>query len=328
MFLAFNISICASQNLEKDTLTTDNEDSEYIQHYNNFIAFRVGFNNDFNRFKFKVDPQDSHYYMNPNQRIRTTFSLIFHFVEIDIPFTPGFLKANRDDDTHGKTKFFGLGTRFFLGKWMQHLQWTTTKGFYVDSGELGLPEGDNLIFSDLKVFKIGGSTSYIFNSNYSFRAVSKQREWQKKSAGSFIPTFSYYYSQITNNTPETNDIYNLAIGPAYHYNWVIKDHFMVSGGIYTGIGYNNTGFQFTDDRNDYTIDGLTFETQFKISLGYNSTRFYMGANASFSSAHYEINPKIKYEDQHQFIEIYFGYRFKAPNKLIKKANEVETKYGI
>lgn len=313
---------------ERDSLAVLKTATPYIKHYDEYISTRIGFNNNFNRFKFNVSDLHLKYFMTPNQRIRTTFSFLFRFIEFDIGFTPSFLKFNRDDELHGKTTFSSLGTQLYFGQWMQTLQWNTTKGYYVDARDLGLAEDSNIIFPDVKIRKVGGSSSYIFNPNYSFRAINKQKEWQGKSAGSFVPTFSYYFTHVSDATPGTNKIYNLAIGPGYYYNWVIAGHFLVSAGGFMGIGYNNTGFEFTDDREDYKVDGITYETEFKMTLAHNTSHFFTGASISISSFYHKIDPTVRYTDQQEFFEFYLGYRFKAPEKIMKKITNVEKKLGL
>lgn len=324
LYLILNLSMGYSQKGRKDSVA--NIKSEYIQKYDTLFTVRMGFSNSFNRFM--IDKEDIDYTISPNESIRTTFSFLFRFVEIDIPLTPKLLAFNKDDEEYGKSKFFGLGTRFYFGKWMQSLRWSTTEGYYSNVPDTTQSNGGYTLYPNLKVFKITGSTSFIFNPNYSFRAVFKQREWQKKSAGSFVPTFNYYFTKITNDSPETDKLFGLALGPAYYYNWVIKDHFLVSAGGYAGIGYNNTAFDFDDDRENYAVSGITYATEFKLLLDYNTTRFFTGANISLNSLYPNINAGIEFKDQQLFFEVYLGYRFNAPARVVKTMDDVEDKLGL
>lgn len=284
-----------------------------IEKYSDDIKLRLGFSNSFNSFHIKDKASHLDFTLSPNQRLRSTLTLIYKFIEIDLGYTPEFIRFNKDDAIRGRTKFYNFGTRLYFGHWMQELQYAKTKGFYVDRDDIGSDE--NILFPHFQVQKIGGSTSYIFNPEFSFRAIFLQSEWQRKSAGSFVPSISYYFTEIKNNNPSKDHIIDVAVGPGYYYNWVIRDRFLVSAGGYAGLGYNTTKTVYNDDTPDETFDALSFQAQFRLTLGYNSERFYAGAATSLNSFSYSSEAKIHVQDQQQFLEFYIGYRFKAPKKM-------------
>ena len=299
-----------------DSITNE---SDFIEYYKDDIMLRVGVSNSFNALVINDVINDLNFTLKPNQQIRTTATLLFRFIEVDVGYTPDFLKFNKDDDKNGKTSYFNIGTRLYYKKWMQNLQWYKTRGYYIDAKEVnGLEQ--NLIFSDFKVTKVGGSTSFVCNPNFSFRAIFKQSEWQKKSAGSFVPTLTYYYTEISNENPGKNEIFDIVAGPAYFYNWVLHDHFLISGGIYTGIGYNNSKFVGGDTPNS-SIDGINYMTEVRFAVAYNSRNYFLGANVNFNSFYNKLESNVKVSEQQQFLEFYFGYRFKAPEKLLRKIDQ-------
>lgn len=220
-----------------------------------------------------------------------------------------------------------MGFRLYLGRWMQQLEWSNTKGFYIDVNQIDEALQDNILLPELKVFKIGGTTSYVLNPNYSFKAVVKQNEWQRKSSGSFVPAASYTYTRIKDDA-EIDKIFNFALGPSYHYNLIIADRFLVSAGLFLGLGYNYTLVEFDDQREDYVINGLLVRSDLKLALGYNSTRFFVGGHVNLNSFSYNLDPKITFADNQQILEFYIGYRFKAPKKVIKIADDVQSKIGL
>lgn len=266
-----------------------------------------------NLFRIKDKASRLDFTLSPNQQLRSTLTVIYKFIEIDLGYTPEFLRFNKDDAIKGHTKFFNFGTRLYFGSWMQELQYAKTKGFYVDRKDVGLEE--NILFPHFQVQKIGGSTSYVFNRDFSFRAIFLQSEWQRKSAGSFVPSISYYFTQIKNNNPGEDHLLDIAIGPGYYYNWVIRDKFLVSAGTYGGLGFNRSKTVYNDGRPDEVLESLSFQAQFRLTLGYNSERFFAGAATSLNSFSYNSDALIHVEDQQQFLEFYIGYRFKAPERL-------------
>lgn len=306
--------ICKAQEKVSDSIKK-RPSNEYIELYDDYIKLRLGFSNSFNSFHIKDRKDNLDFTLSPNQRLRSTFTFIYKFIEVDLGYTPEFIRFNKDDDSKGKTKFYTFGARFYFGNWLQNIQYTKTKGFYVDKADIGATE--NVLFPDFQVTKIGGSTSYIFNPNFSIRSIYLQSEWQKKSVGSFVPSVSYCFTQIQNNNPSKDNIIDVAIGPAYYYNWVIDKSFLISGGAYGGAGYNSTKTIYSDATPNEKIDGLSLQSQLRLTLGYNSEKIYAGATASLNSFYYDTDPKIHVQDQQQFFEFYIGYRFKGPDKVNK-----------
>lgn len=320
LLLSSAISWCQHHNLDasvKDTLA-----NEYIQLYDDHIKTRLGLSNSFNSFHIKDKNSNLDFTLSPNQRLKSTFTFMYKFIEFDLGYTPEFIRFNKDNESNGKTTFYNFSTRLYLGKWMQSIDYIKTKGFYIHKDDIGINE--NLLFSDFQVRKFGGSTSYIFNPNFSFRAVFLQSEWQKKSAGSFVPSISYYFTKIKNNGPSEDHSIDVAVGPGYYYNWVISKKILLSMGAYGGVGYNNTKTTYTDGTADETVDGLSLQTQLELTLGYNSERFYTGVSSRLNTFYYDADPTIHIQDQQQFFEFYIGYRFKASEKLSNLVNKPQN----
>ncbi|MCM5662109.1 DUF4421 family protein [Galbibacter mesophilus] len=305
-----------SQDQEVDTTASE---IVYKKQYPNRITFRVGLTDDFNSYEISNPDTGLDVLLGPNQEIRSTFSLLFRFVEINIGHTPKFIKFNDDNDEKGETSYFHFGTRFYIKKWMQNFEWTKTQGYFVDLRDFG-GEQDYLIFPDFKVTRVGGNTAFVFNENFSFRTIFKQNEWQQISAGSFVPTLSYYYSRISNGTPEKDKVFDITVGPAYFYNWVINKQFIVTSGAHAGIGYTTIN---TYDGNH--SDGVNYQTELTLGLGYNRDGFFTGINANYRAFYHNTSENFDLKDQHSFLEFHIGYRFKAPKIIIDKTNQLEEK---
>ncbi len=67
-----------------------------------------------------------------------------------------FIRFNKDDNDKGKSTFYSLAARFYFGNWLQSVQYSKTKGFYVDKDDIGSAE--NVVFPNLQVERYSGST--------------------------------------------------------------------------------------------------------------------------------------------------------------------------
>ncbi|MDG3582759.1 MULTISPECIES: DUF4421 family protein [Galbibacter] len=317
----FYTSVCCAYAQEKTPDSSDTNQEKAIITYPNKISFRLALNNDFNSFEIKDPSTGFGATIEPNQELKTNFSVLFRFIELNIGFIPSFLDFNNDNDSKGKTTFFNLGTRFYFKKWMQSLEWSRTKGYYVDLPGIN----ENVLFPDFKIFRIGGTTSYIFNDSFSFRAIFKQNEWQRISQGSFVPTLTYFYTEISNGEDSGEDkSFDITIGPSYFYNWVINKRFLVSGGVHGGIGYTNTHSQASHE----TYSGINYQADVKLGLGYNIDSFFTGIHYNYRSFYHNTDSSYNLKDQHSFLEFHVGYRFDAPKKWVDKIDKIENKYGL
>ena len=314
IFCFITVSMFAqSQEAVTDTVKKKRVSNEYMELYEDDIKLRLGFSNSFNSYHIQDNADNLDFTLSPNQRLKTTLTFMYKFIEFDLGYTPAFIRFNKDDDAKGKTKFYNFGTRFYFGQWVQSLGYSKTKGFYVDRDDIGTTE--NLLFPNFQVTRYGGSTAYSFNPNFSLRAIMIQSEWQKKSAGSFVPSISYNFTQMKNDSPSKDNVIDVAMGPAYYYNWVINNRFLVAPSIYGGIGYNHTKTVYEDATPSEVIDGLSLQSQLRLTLSYNVERFYTGATVSLNTFYYDSDPKVHVQDRQQFFEFYVGYRFKGPEKL-------------
>lgn len=296
--------------------------------FEDYFTFRLGLSNSYNSFEIYNQQDDTRYLISPNQKITSTLTFLFRSVEIDIGYTPKFLKFNKDDNKRGETKLFALNLRGYQGSWMQSFDIYNTKGFYLANHNLDLPDGEIITLPNLKVFKIGGSTSYVLNDKFSFRAISFQNEWQTKSSGSFIPSMSYYFTKFSDNTQESSNFFDISIGPSYYYNWVLHKHLLLSVGGYTGIGLNISNTKYEDKSFNQKLTSVAYNLVGRTAIGYNSDRFYTGVTTNFNLFFHKVDRYSRIEDEQIFMELYLGYRFKAPKSWLKAAKKVNNKLGL
>ncbi|WP_273568854.1 DUF4421 family protein [Maribacter halichondriae] len=304
-FSALFSSASFSQNVE-----------DYIRTFPEKLTTRIGIQNTSNSFILTDIENNEIIELIPNDKTYLGLSVLFRSVEIDLGYAPNFFSENQDNKG---SKLFTLNFRMFLGKWMQTLDFYNQKGFFAITNDETLP------FPEFGTLKVGGSTSYIFNKRFSFRAVGFQNEWQKKSAGSFIPSFTFYYTRfrLDEDGQQTNDhSYNLAIGPGYYYNLVIGRHFIIGAGATVGIGAN-----FTRSEGE-TVTSSLAQVILRTVIGYNSERFFTGINFSVQTLGQGDDQTARLDDYITFAELYLGYRFNAPKKWIEKANRFNKKYGL
>ena len=298
------------------TVLFGQSDPEYVATFPDKFTIRLGLQSTFNSFAFTDTADNSVLEIVPNDKTFLGASFLFRSVEIDLGFAPNFFSENRDNEN---SRLLTFNFRMFLGKWMQTLDFYSQKGFFLTDGNNNIP------LPEITSLKIGGTTGYIFNDKFSFRAIGFQNEWQKKSAGSFIPRFTFYYTKLNlhDDTPSSStNSFDIAVGPGYYYNWVIKRHFIFSLGATLGVGINITSSNFTSRTTALT------QVLFRNAIGYNSDRFYTGINLSAQLLQYNTAPNTIQDDIVFFGELYLGYRFKAPKSWIEKSAKFNRKFGL
>ncbi|HJY14230.1 MAG TPA: DUF4421 family protein, partial [Flavobacterium sp.] len=146
--------------------------------------------------------------LETNNSYKLFLSVDYKFIGFSYGFYPKFFGGNKDEDLKGKSTFSDYNFRFFLGRWLQTVNYSKTKGYYVANMSEFDPtwvEGKDpyLQFPDFKTLQLGMSTSYIFNPKFSLKSITSFTEWQKKSAGSFVPSLIYSYNTIRS---KSNDL--------------------------------------------------------------------------------------------------------------------------
>jgi len=308
--LLFNAVLSSAQN--DSILKNDN-----IISFPNKITTRISLINTSNNFYFSGGDNGDNLKLEANAREYLGASIHFRSIEIDFGFAPNFLNSNKDNE---HSKLFNLNFRMFFYQWMQTIDVYSQQGFYITQGK------EKISFPGVKTFKIGGSTSYIFNKDFSFRTIGFQNEWQTKSAGSFIPTFNYYYTKYSINQDSLNEnayTYNMAIAPSYYYNLSLTRHLLISLGGSVGIGINHSS-----NLGDGDITSVLYEFSGRSHIGYNSNSLFAGISSSILTLDHKIDNNRRQNDDIPFVEFYLGYRFNAPKKWVKFADNFNDKYGF
>ncbi|MEG1025198.1 DUF4421 domain-containing protein [Flavobacterium plurextorum] len=291
----------------------DSLQNPYFKSYNDKITTSIYYLDNSNSFQIASGSQDPKIFVNliPNRREQIGFNLNYKIIDVTIGFAPKFLGGNKGDS---HSKHFNFNTRFYYKKWMQSFTFINQKGFYLSDDNI------NTQLPRMRTTKIGGSTAYVFNDKFSFKTLVSQNEWQTKSSGSFIPTFSFYYTNLDLNTPDSSpgDIYVFTLAPSYFYNFVISDRVLIGAGIALGFGIND-------------VSGDTsalYQADFNLKLAYNKDRFF--AFASLNSVTFVQDEKVdpRLNDNVSTLKLSVGYRFDPPKKVKEVYDKVNKKIGL
>ncbi|MFD2602425.1 DUF4421 family protein [Flavobacterium suzhouense] len=296
---------------------TDSLSNPYIQKFEDKISTQLFILNTSNQFTLDYSQENLTVDLVPNQKTTLGVSVQYDFISFSFGIAPKFFAENKDNKG---SKMTAYSMTLFPGRWMQHFDLIYQKGISLEAPQA------SIYYSGLKTFKVGGSTSYVFNKNYSFRALAFQSERQLKSAGSFAPQLSYYYTELNGNKTEDlkgkSYFIDVALSPAYNYNWVIAKKFLVGAGFSLGGGITYMNDEGDDETHFLSTASLS------ISLGYNSDTFYGGLYTKGTASNHSTESKVEMNDAVSFGTIFFGYRFNAPDVLTREKNKIKTKYNL
>ena len=298
------------------TAQTDSIANPYIEEFPDKISVQVSVLNTSNKFSIDYREEKVKLDLVPNQKTTINFALQYDIVSVSFGIAPKFFANNNDSNKGSKMTAFSFS--LFPKRWMQHFDLYYQKGLTLNATDM-----PSIYFPELKTLKVGGSTSYIFNEKFSFQALAFQNARQLKSAGTFAPSLSYYYTELNGNKVEGIDgtIYfiDVALAPAYNYNWVISKNFLVAGGLSLGGGITRT----VDEDENYT--SFLTQASLSISLGYNSDSFYGGVYSKGIVSNYDTESHAAMDDAISYATAFLGYRFDAPSYLQKERKKIKEK---
>jgi hypothetical protein len=201
------------------------------------------------------------------------------------------------------------------------------------SSRLGRRKDPYIKFPGVKTTQYSFSTSYLFNPKFSLKSITSFTEWQKKSAGSFIPSLLYSYNQIRSQTDDTQGRqkeYDLRLAAGYYYNFIIWKRFYIAPYLSPSIGV-----KFLNDKStDSGVESVTKKNYFTrnldggIKIGFNSDRVLFGASLVFNDSSYNEDKATVISNNKGFGLLYFGYRFDAPNFIKKPVEKIDDKIKL
>ena len=260
--------------------------------------------------------------IEPNNSYKLFLSLDYQFIGVSLGFAPDFFTDNQDDDLKGKSSFSNLQFRMFLGNWVQGLYYNKIKGYYIENTDDFVEDwvkGQDpyLQIPNLKNVTWGMSTAYVFNPKFSYRNLVYQTEWQKKSAGSFVPILYYNYNNTEFDflgTQAKEKSFNIRLATNYYYTLVIKENWFISPYASPSLGVRFVNNENNTNNVKSTENKTLFTRQLEggLQLGYSSKRVIFGGSFNFSANWYNEDKNSITENDKIYGVVYFGYRFDTP----------------
>jgi hypothetical protein len=310
-------------------------DTIYRVNYFENIILRTEFSSDVRAAQFVDGLNGNKLNINPIAEYKLGFSVDYKWIALGISFTPEFLKDSQFNEEQNESTSFGMSINFFYSdRWRQEISYNYYKGFYSNI-ELFTNETINIILLNTTIKSFDGSTFFIVNKNYSFRAHYAQTERQLKSAGSFIPRIRYSFSEINpnfdsiylNNEVEKINNIDIITQIGYLYTFVYKQKWFATLGAHSGVGYNNSRY-FNINSKIESFSNFSFALNGEISLGYNSYRWFFGSSYNLRNYNFTNNIDDKVFRGSDYFNIYLGYRFNDNKPMRKFFGWFEDTFGI
>jgi hypothetical protein len=314
----------------------DTTSAPYIQKTDSFFVVRASLNNEVDYFE--VSGTGFRYDIRPNVNIAQKFGIAYRFIAFSYSFHTPVFSDNNDNSLKGKTKAFTMGINLYGRHLGQTLQMKKTKGYYLQNTDEYVPgwiEGRDpyILFPDQLVYKLSGSTIYKFNPRLSLKSFATQTELQRRSAGSFLVTLHYNLLTVDNRSKDPqqqSSQRSVQLGSqltaGYTHTFVIAGKWYASAGLDLGGGFNytelRTSFRDSSVNSYYTDPVLRMDAI--LGLGYNSVRFFFGAQAATNStAENQDNTGVITTSNRIFGQVFLGYRFNTPAILKKSIRKIE-----
>jgi len=316
------------------------QESDYVQDFSHKINTKIGV--DTKSFSYKVTNSvtNEKFDLKPNESVRLAASMHYRFIGVTVGFSPNFLNNNEDEKLKGESDINSIQLRLFIKRFIQEFGYNKIEGFYVDNTvdfDANWVKGTDpyIQLKSLNVKRFGGKTSFVWNKNFSFKALLMQNQKQIKSAGSFVPSISYYYySELNNPNKELISLdetaFDLNIAGGYIHNFVFgnEQNFFASLGLSPGFGVKfakniqEDEFGVLQEKKE-TYTNFIFEG--RLNLGYNSDKIFTGMQFNVNGVSYNKDQETKVEDSNTYFQLYFGYRFGAPKVLERLFDKIHKR---
>ncbi|MES2573924.1 MAG: DUF4421 family protein [Bacteroidota bacterium] len=310
------------------------KDTSNFVYYPEKIMLRVNLSTQADSYILQ-DKNTSDLFLETNNNYKLFLSVDYKFIGFSYGFYPHFFGGNNDEDIKGKSSYSDYNFRFFLGKWLQTVQYSKTRGYYVENTIDFNPDWEEgkdpyILFPNLKSEQYGMSTSYVFNPKFSLKSIYSFTEWQKESAGSFIPILAYDYNKISFDAGGIKNIqkeYDVRIAASYFYNFIIHKKFYIAHNLSPSIGIKFMNSKSSEADVQQTEKDIYFTKYLEggLKIGYNTERILFGASFNFSESWYNENKTTVVSNSKVYGFLYFGYRFDAPYFIKKSVDAINDK---
>ncbi len=331
LLLIAPLSFCVAQNSKEI-------DSTRIVSYADKFVVKINVDTQTDVYTLRNNQNGSKLTIAPNNNYRLFVSLDYQFLGLSVGFAPTFFTDNNDDDLKGESSFSDFRFRAVLGQWIQGFQISNIEGYYIENTGDFLPEWTEgvdtyLQIPDLTSKIYGMSTSYNFNPNFSFRNLLYHTEWQKRSAGSFIPSLFYSYDQFSYTLADQKvkeDIFPIRLSLAYYYTVVIRENWFIAGNLSPSLGvrFSKSTLTNTNMRSIEKNTAFTNALEGGLQVGYASKKVIFGAGFTFDVNGYNEDKVNAVVNDKIYGLIYFGYRLNTPGFIDRTYNKFAKKIGM
>jgi hypothetical protein len=277
-------------------LKTDN-DTNYIEDHTQDVVVRLFGSRKYNYYDVVDQKRKQELFYRPNRPFNIGVGVNYKFIALNLGFNFPFINKN---EKYGKTSGVDLQTHLYARRMVIDFYGQFYKGYYVSDSKgfrnfYTSPNQDvAYIRPDIKNLTLGLGVQYIFNQKrFSYRAAYLQNEYQKKSAGSFIvgaevfgvrmkadsSFIPFYLSKedfFDNKHFDRTGIVSGAVNAGYAYTLVLNKHFFVTLALTGSLGVNYSTLDLTTENSKITKVGLQLNNSERISIGYNSSRYFAG----------------------------------------------------
>ncbi|PIB32272.1 hypothetical protein BFP78_10520 [Gaetbulibacter sp. 5U11] len=267
---------------------------------------------------FSIQNNNQSILVNANNTYRLEVGANYKFLGLKIGFSP----SSRSSDF--KSKFLNSQLNIFLKQWIQSFEYRKVQGFYQDNNAQLLAQ-----FPDLKTTSWLGTTSYVLNNNFSLKHLTHLNEWQRETAGSFVPTLKYGFNRLSNSIAYqkvAENSFDISFAPAYYYTWAFKEHWFISSSIAPALGVRFTTEKLNNITNNDTF--ISRALDLTLQFGYTSETISAGASFNFDSNAINKNLTQSMVNDKSYASLYFGYRFTPPNFLKRTVEQIESTLGL
>jgi Domain of unknown function (DUF4421) len=246
----------------------------------------------------------------------------------------------RRQQERGSSRYFDLQINRFGRKLGFDIHYQDYNGYYMSNPDQVYPNWNASIFPhrpDLDLFNFSTNIYYIFNNEkFSYRASHVHDEQQKRSAGSFILTGSFTYSELFADSSlvplalsadygpgfSQGVFYSVALVPGYAHTFVLgKFYFNLSGSA--SLGIQRQRYHLSDEPFKRGVAPLA-KFIGRTALGYNGDKFFSGITFYLDTQTVRMD-RIMYGTNITSATLLFGYRFqtklwKGKKLFSKRAN--------
>jgi len=316
LFLCGAVSAQKTSLFKKATKWLEAEnDSNYIEEHTKDITFRLFGSRKYNNYDIVdngivdgsitdngiVNTKNSKEVLyRPNTPFNVGVGFNYRFIGINVAFNLPFINKERAE--YGQTKMLDLQTHLYTRKLVVDFYGQLYDGYYIANTRrlitnigpsLGTSGNVEMIRPDARNLNVGLNVQYVFNAKrFSYRAAYLQNDYQKKSAGSFLVGGEIFgmrmkadsglipsYIEKTGFFNDVNfyrtRVISAAANAGYAHTFVYKRHWFATLSISGSLGLNHTVMNRINEESLKKV-GIQFNDNIRISLGYNSPRYFAG----------------------------------------------------